>query len=253
MSGKRHEVAELPKGWTREEVIRQNGMSRGKTDIYYYSPSGKKFRSKPDLQRELGVDLTYFHYRAGKYMRDKVKLQQRNRLLGRNGRSDLDTSLPVRQTASIFKQPVTKRTNHKSSKVKQDATRNQNKSPQQLFKEKRLSGLNAIDVSNNIITALDLPKALQAVGPDTSSDALLRRIATQLHHGGPPITGQTSSVVMKDACVWLNTQQPLCKAFVVTEDDVRKQERRVQLARERLEAALRHQDVLQRQELVLQG
>lgn len=62
---------------------------------------------------------------------------------------------------------------------------------------------------------------LLAVGPDTSPDALLRRIATQLHQGGPPITGQTSNVVMKDACVWLNTQQPLCKAFVVTEDDVR--------------------------------
>lgn len=253
MSGKRQEVIGLPKGWTKEEVIRQNGMSRGKTDVYYYSPSGKKFRSKPDLQRELGYDLTYFHYREGKYMSDKIKSSQKQRSLGRAGRNDLDTSLPVRQTASIFKQPVTKKTNHKNSKVKLDPSRAQGKSPQQLFKEKRLSGLNATDISENIITALDLPKALQAVGPDTSSDALLRRIATQLHQGGPPITGQTSSVVMKDACVWLNTQQPLCKAFVVTEDDVRKQERRVQMARERLEDALRHQDVLQRQEVMLQG
>jgi len=36
------------------------------------------------------------------------------------GKPDLNTSLPVRQTASIFKQPVTKVTNHPSNKVKMD-------------------------------------------------------------------------------------------------------------------------------------
>ena len=33
---------------------------------------------------------------------------------------DLNTTLPVRQTASIFKQPVTKVTNHPNNKVKTD-------------------------------------------------------------------------------------------------------------------------------------
>lgn len=33
---------------------------------------------------------------------------------------DLNTTLPVRQTASIFKQPVTKVTNHPNNKVKAD-------------------------------------------------------------------------------------------------------------------------------------
>lgn len=36
------------------------------------------------------------------------------------GKPDLNTSLPVRQTASIFKQPVTKVTNHPNNKVKTD-------------------------------------------------------------------------------------------------------------------------------------
>ena len=33
---------------------------------------------------------------------------------------DLNTTLPMRQTASIFKQPVTKVTTHPSNKVKSD-------------------------------------------------------------------------------------------------------------------------------------
>lgn len=38
----------------------------------------------------------------------------------KQGKPDLNTALPVRQTASIFKQPVTKITNHPSNKVKSD-------------------------------------------------------------------------------------------------------------------------------------
>ena len=40
--------------------------------------------------------------------------------LSPQGKPDLNTALPVRQTASIFKQPVTKITNHPSNKVKSD-------------------------------------------------------------------------------------------------------------------------------------
>ncbi|CAF87051.1 unnamed protein product, partial [Tetraodon nigroviridis] len=39
------------------------------------------------------------------------------------GKPDLNTTLPIRQTASIFKQPVTKVTSHPGNKVKTDSQR----------------------------------------------------------------------------------------------------------------------------------
>ncbi|KAK1174625.1 methyl-CpG-binding domain protein 2-like [Acipenser oxyrinchus oxyrinchus] len=93
------------------------------------SPSGKKFRSKPQLSRYLGntVDLGCFDFRTGKMMPSKLqknKQRLRNEHLSQaKGKPDLNTALPIRQTASIFKQPVTKVTNHPSNKVKSDPQR----------------------------------------------------------------------------------------------------------------------------------
>uniref|UniRef100_A0ACB8EP21 Uncharacterized protein n=1 Tax=Sphaerodactylus townsendi TaxID=933632 RepID=A0ACB8EP21_9SAUR len=54
----------------------------------------------------------------------KNKQRLRNDSLNQNkGKPDLNTTLPIRQTASIFKQPVTKVTNHPSNKVKSDPQR----------------------------------------------------------------------------------------------------------------------------------
>lgn len=47
------------------------------------------------------------------------------------GKPDLNTTLPIRQTASIFKQPVTKVTNHPNNKVKSDPQR-MNEQPRQV-------------------------------------------------------------------------------------------------------------------------
>ncbi|XP_061201998.1 methyl-CpG-binding domain protein 2-like, partial [Neopsephotus bourkii] len=119
----------LPPGWKKEEVIRKSGLSAGKSDVYYFSPSGKKFRSKPQLARYLGntVDLSSFDFRTGKMMPSKLqknKQRLRNDSLNQNkGKPDLNTALPIRQTASIFKQPVTKVTNHPSNKVRSDSQR----------------------------------------------------------------------------------------------------------------------------------
>ncbi|MEJ1280130.1 methyl-CpG binding domain protein 2 [Cricetulus griseus] len=187
----------LPPGWKKEEVIRKSGLSAGKSDVYYFSPSGKKFRSKPQLARYLGnaVDLSSFDFRTGKMMPSKL---QKNKQRLRND-------------------PL-----------------NQNK----LFWEKRLQGLSASDVTEQIIKTMELPKGLQGVGPGSNDETLLSAVASALHTSSAPITGQVSAAVEKNPAVWLNTSQPLCKAFIVTDEDIRKQEERVQQVRKKLEEAL---------------
>uniref|UniRef100_A0A2I3ST35 Methyl-CpG binding domain protein 2 n=1 Tax=Pan troglodytes TaxID=9598 RepID=A0A2I3ST35_PANTR len=88
-SGKRMDCPALPPGWKKEEVIRKSGLSAGKSDVYYFSPSGKKFRSKPQLARYLGntVDLSSFDFRTGKMMPSKLqknKQRLRNDPLNQN-------------------------------------------------------------------------------------------------------------------------------------------------------------------------
>ncbi|XP_063003273.1 methyl-CpG-binding domain protein 3 isoform X1 [Elgaria multicarinata webbii] len=243
MDRKRWECSALPQGWKREEVTRKSGLSAGKSDVYYYSPSGKKFRSKPQLARYLGnsMDLSTFDFRTGKMLMSKVnKNRQRMRYdcsSQAKDKPDLNTALPVRQTASIFKQPVTKITNHPNNKVKTDPQKAVDQ-PRQLFWEKKLSGLNAFDIAEELVKTMDLPKGLQGVGPGCTDETLLSAIASALHTSTMPITGQLSAAVEKNPGVWLNTSQPLCKAFMVTDEDIRKQEDLVQQVRKRLEEAL---------------
>ncbi|XP_057565302.1 methyl-CpG-binding domain protein 3 isoform X2 [Hippopotamus amphibius kiboko] len=207
------------------------------------SPSGKKFRSKPQLARYLGgsMDLSTFDFRTGRMLMGRVnKGRQRVRYDSPGqvkGKPDLNTALPVRQTASIFKQPVTKITNHPSNKVKSDPQKAVEQ-PRQLFWEKKLSGLNAFDIAEELVKTMDLPKGLQGVGPGCTDETLLSAIASALHTSTMPITGQLSAAVEKNPGVWLNTAQPLCKAFMVTDEDIRKQEELVQQVRKRLEEAL---------------
>ncbi|AWP14874.1 putative methyl-CpG-binding domain protein 2-like [Scophthalmus maximus] len=244
MERKRTDCAALPPGWKKEEVIRKSGLSAGKSDVYYYSPTGKKFRSKPQLSRYLGnaVDLGCFDFRTGKMMpgklqKSKARLRHDQLMLAKGGKPDLNTALPIRQTASIFKQPVTKVTSHPGNKVKTDLQR-ATEQPRQLFWEKRLTGLRPCDVTQDVLRTMDLPSGLQSVGPDSGDDSLLSAIASALHMSSSPITGQTSVAAEKNPTVWLNTSQPMCRAFTVTDEHIREQELKVYQARRSLEEAL---------------
>ncbi|TRY62313.1 hypothetical protein DNTS_025856, partial [Danionella cerebrum] len=219
-----------------EEQRRDRGENPNAT------PTGKKFRSKPQLARYLGnsMDLGSFDFRTGKMLMGKLnKNRQRPRYDNSQVKvkPDLNTSLPVRQTASIFKQPVTKVTNHPSNKVKTDPQKAIDQ-PRQLFWEKKLGGLNAFDIAEELVKTMELPKGLQGVGPGCTDKTLLSAIASALHTSATPITGQLSAAVEKNPGVWLNTGQPLCKAFIVTDEDIRKQEELVYSVRKRLEEAL---------------
>lgn len=62
---------------------------------------------------------------------------------------------------------------------------------------------------------------IAGVGPGSNDETLLSAVASALHTSSAPITGQVSAAVEKNPAVWLNTSQPLCKAFIVTDEDIR--------------------------------
>jgi chromosome segregation ATPase len=58
-----------PVGWTRKEIVRKRGLSKGKVDVYFYSPKGKLFRSKKQLQEyivthDLPLNIEDFNFKT---------------------------------------------------------------------------------------------------------------------------------------------------------------------------------------------
>ncbi|XP_056642177.1 methyl-CpG-binding domain protein 2 isoform X2 [Diorhabda sublineata] len=76
---------------------------------------------------------------------------------GRGVRNDGSLVPPIRQTASIFKQPVTVY-KLQESKVKNDYKNGNQEKPKQLIWEKRLEGLRACDMDGFEFEAMELPK-----------------------------------------------------------------------------------------------
>ncbi|XP_046750087.1 methyl-CpG-binding domain protein 3 isoform X2 [Diprion similis] len=157
----------------------------------------------------------------------------------RGVRNDASLVPPIRQTASIFKQPVTIYKTQEG-KVKDIKHGNQDK-PKQLFWEKRLEGLRACDPDGYEFDGMDLPKTLKPVGPYVTEETLLQSVATALHVSSQPVTGQTGSktALEKNPGVFLNPEQPLVQAVAIADDDIKRQEDRVAVARKKLQDALR--------------
>ncbi|KAL6441435.1 hypothetical protein ACFW04_003563 [Cataglyphis niger] len=157
------------------------------------------------------------------------------------GRARNDSSLvpPIRQTASIFKQPVTIYKTQEG-KVK-DIKHGIQEKPKQLFWEKRLEGLRACDSDGYEFDGMDLPKNLKPVGPYITEETLLQSVATALHVSTQPVTGQTGSkmALEKNPGVFLNPDQPLVQAVSIADEDIKRQEDRVAIARKKLQDALR--------------
>ncbi|KAH9488659.1 Methyl-CpG-binding domain protein 2 [Bulinus truncatus] len=233
----------LPPGWKREEVVRQSGLSAGKTDVYYFTPDGKKIRSKPQLARILGeaFDLSAFDFRTGRTVYSACRKSKRQKGssfdFARGVRHDVSLVLPIRQTASIFKQPVTVVRNRPESKSKAELKHGIQEQPKQIFWEKRLQGLRACDSNEEIIPSMELPKQMQSVGPELTTENVLQSISAALHINTSPVVGQGASkqVIMKNPSINMDTQQPHIQQIMVSSDDIHRQEQRVQLARRRLQ------------------
>lgn len=158
----------------------------------------------------------------------------------RSIRTDASLVPPIRQTASIFKQPVTiVRT--QEGKVKSDVKHGTQDKPKQLFWEKRLENFKACDSDGTEFSNIDLPRVLKPVGPQVKEQTLFQSVATALHASNHPITGQNSSKtgLSTNPGVYINPEQPLMYQLHVSEDDIKKQQDRVELARKRLQEALK--------------
>lgn len=155
-------------------------------------------------------------------------------------RTDASLVPPIRQTASIFKQPVTVYKTQES-KVKMDLKHGPQEKPKQQFWEKRLEGLRACDMEGDEFSSVEMPKGLKAVGPHVTESTLLQSIATALHVSTQPITGQMASktALSGNACAYVNPEQPLMHAINISDDDIRRQEDRVTLARKKLQDILK--------------
>jgi methyl-cpG binding transcription regulator, putative len=146
----------------------------------------------------------------------------------------------IRQTASIFKQPVTIIKTQPESKSRNDIKHGNSEKPKQVFWEKRLERLRATNADTEMYESFELPKSMRPVGPNINGETALRSISTALHVHSQSITGQTAAKVdlEKNPGVYVNTGQPLVDAIIITEEDIRNQEERVLQARKRLEEAI---------------
>ncbi|XP_062595172.1 methyl-CpG-binding domain protein 2-like [Saccostrea cucullata] len=247
MEKRRLDCVGLPPGWKREEVVRKSGLSAGKTDVYYISPDGKKIRSKPQLARQLGeqFDLSAFDFRSGRINHSQLRKSKRPQgpYDFTRGLSQFDCYflvLPIRQTASIFKQPVTV-IHREESKTKSELKHGPQDPPKQLFWEKRLQGIQACDSQEEVIKALDLPRNVQGVGPELTTENILQSISAALHISNSPVVGQGNNraTVAKNPGVNIDVYQPHIQQVIVSEEDIRRQELKVIEARKKLQDAIK--------------
>ncbi|XP_069857960.1 methyl-CpG-binding domain protein 3-like 1 [Dipodomys merriami] len=147
----------------------------------------------------------------------------------------LGLSIPLRMSSHSFKRPVTKITSYPDNEVRFDHWEENLEKPQQVCWQNRLQGVQAYGSVGDLLSTLDLVKALKkhiAAG----TGALLDQAGMAGVHAG-----QASSlpfVEMIPAKAELRVPPFLCREFLVTEEDIKIQEKKVKAARERLALAL---------------
>jgi len=160
----------------------------------------------------------------------------------RGSQPDYSLVAPIRQTASIFKQPVTVYKEHKS-KVKSDLKHVSREKPLQVFWTKRLSSpyTTNMEEGESRRNGISLPLKLSSVGPGITDHMLLASISTHLHISKDSAMGQQTSMslIEKNPAAYINPNQPLMSKVEVSEEDILAQEGRVEEARQRLARAVK--------------
>ncbi|KAM9324285.1 methyl-CpG-binding domain protein 1-like [Gastrophryne carolinensis] len=87
----------LGPGWKRKTVVRKSGNSCGHSDTYYQSPTGQRFRSKPELSKYLGeaIDLTLFNFKHGTLITKHKQTKTKKKSVGLKSQVEAKPEKPV--------------------------------------------------------------------------------------------------------------------------------------------------------------
>jgi len=265
----------LPEGWVKEVVIRKSGASAGKSDVYYYSPEGKKCRSKPQLLQYLpeDFDIDSFDFRGGVNTEHLLKKRKR-RKDGYNFGKDFSLSgsntKPSRQTKksresipiSIIhnsdiedkKQELRRgysRTETESKRRRAENLSHRYSKPKQLFWQNRLQHLKSKnEKTEKSCQSSQLDSYMKNLLPSSNNQALLNSLWHSLFISNK-VSGQHASLnaLRKHPTALVNPDQPFTAPFTITEELLREQEKRVESARKKLCEAQELLKALEEEEL----
>lgn len=151
---------------------------------------------------------------------------------------DLSISIPLRMSNNIFRSPVTRITSHPGNEVRCHQWEETLDKPQQVCWQKRLQGLQACSSEGQLLSSFNLTKALQALVPSCTGESLPGVLTGGAHCSSMSNPAGSSHVAEMTPGADLGIPQLPCKQFLVTEKDIKKQERKMKTARERLARAL---------------
>ncbi|XP_014688224.3 methyl-CpG-binding domain protein 3-like 1 [Equus asinus] len=164
-----------------------------------------------------------------------VKSSQRNQSKPKPG---LSTSIPLRLSSYIFQRPVTRITSHPGNEIRCHQWEETLERSQQVCSQKRLQGLQACSSAGELLSPLDLAKALHNLTPNCTGTSLPGVLMGGLNSSPMPAPFRSLDFAEMIPRAGLDIPQQLCKQFLVTEEDIRKQEGKVKMARERLTMTL---------------
>ncbi|XP_037356316.1 methyl-CpG-binding domain protein 3-like 1 [Talpa occidentalis] len=152
-------------------------------------------------------------------------------------KSYLNFSIPLRMSSYICKRPVTSITSYPDNEVRYHHWEETLDKPQQFWWQKRLQGLQAYSSTGEELSTLDLIKTFQQLLPTRRGESLSGVLASSLHSCPVPTPVLPSDLGRVISGSGLGIPQLSCRQLV-TEEDIRTQERKVKMARERLARAL---------------
>ncbi|KAG8523012.1 Methyl-CpG-binding domain protein 3-like 1 [Galemys pyrenaicus] len=152
-------------------------------------------------------------------------------------KSDLSISIPLRMSSYICKRPVTIISSHPDNEVRYHHWEETLDKPQQFWWQKRLQGLQAYSSTGEELSTLHFIKNFQHLLPTCRGESPSGILAGSLHSCPVSTAVQISDLggVISGSALGI-TQFPYRR--LVTEEDIRTQERKVKMARERLARAM---------------